>query len=169
MSAFFADAFPDARFTLVDVAAEMLDRARERFAREAGRFTCETLDYAREPLLGEFDLVISCLSIHHLSDPEKASLFRRIRGALRPDGAFINADQVLGETPAIEARNRAAWLAGAQRLGVRQSDLDAAHERMTHDRPATLDDQLVWLREAGFSAVNCAYKNGMFVVYSGRT
>lgn len=168
LSAFFADAFPNARFTLVDAAAEMLDRARERFARDAGRFRCLTLDYATESLPGAFDLVISCLSIHHLRDVEKAGLFGRIHEALRSGGAFINADQVLGETPAVDARNRAAWLAGVHRLGVSPSDLHAAQQRMTHDRPATLADQLGWLTDAGFCEVNCAYKNGMFVVYSGR-
>lgn len=169
MSAFFADAFPNAQFRLVDVAAEMLGRARERFAREAARFRHLNLDYATAPLPGQFDLVISCLSVHHHSDQDKAALFGRIHAALRPGGAFINSDEVLGETPAIEARNRAGWLAATRRLGVSQDDLGAAHERMIHDRPATLADQLRWLHEAGFRDVDCPYKNGMFVVYSGRT
>lgn len=168
LSAFFADAYPHARFTLVDVAAEMLQRARERFARDASRFTYLTLDYATEPLPGAFDLVISCLSIHHLSDGDKRTLFQKIHAAIRPGGAFINAEEVLGPTPAVEARNRAAWLAAVRLLGVAQADLDAATERMKHDQTATLADQLRWLDEAGFRDVDCAYKNYMFAVYSGR-
>jgi tRNA (cmo5U34)-methyltransferase len=168
MSAFFADAHRHARFTLVDVAGEMLDRARARFARDAGRFACVTLDYAMELPSGTFDLVVSGLSIHHLADGNKIALFRRVYAALRPDGAFINADQVLGRTPAVEARNHAAWLAGACRLGVSQADLDAAMERMKHDRTATLADQLRWLDEAGFRDVDCAYKHYRFAVYGGR-
>ena len=168
LSAFFAEAYPHARFTLVDVAAEMLERARERFARNVNRFAYLTLDYATEPLPGAFDLVISCLSIHHLSDVDKGTLFQRIHAALRRGGAFINADQVLGETPAVEARNRAAWFAAVRRLGVTQADLDAAAERMKHDQTAMLADQLRWLGEAGFRDVDCAYKNYMFAVYSGR-
>ena len=168
MSAFFADAHPRARLTLVDVAAEMLDRARERFARAPTRFTYAVMDYSEEALPGEFDLVVSCLSVHHLSDPAKEALFRKIHATLRPAGAFINADQVMGETPATDARNRARWLGGARRLGVSEGDLDAAIERMKHDRPATLTDQLRWLEEAGFCDVDCAFKDGMFAVYSGR-
>lgn len=168
MSAFFADAHPHARITLVDVAAEMLDQARARFANDAGRFACVTLDYAIELPPGTFDLVVSALSIHHLSDGDKSALFGRIYSALRPGGAFINADQVLGRTPAVEARNHAAWLAGARSLGVSQADLDAAQERMKHDRTATLADQLRWLDEAGFRDVDCAYKHYRFAVFSGR-
>lgn len=169
MAAFFADELPRARLTLLDVAGEMLDRARERFAGDPSRFTYAVMDYAAGELAGTFDLVVSCLSIHHLSDTGKADLFRRARQALRPGGAFINADQVLGATPAVEARNYAAWLAAVRALGVSAEDLAAAQERMKHDRMATLADQLRWLEEAGFVDVDCAYKNGMFAVYSGRT
>lgn len=168
MAAFFAEAFPRARLTLVDVAAEMLDRARERFAGDANRFRYAVLDYAPGKLPGTFDVVVSCLSIHHLSDVEKAALFRCVRAALRPGGVFINADQVLGATPAVEERNHEAWLAAVRQLGVSPEDLAAAQERQKHDRPSTLADQLRWLEEAGFADVDCAYKNGMFAVFSGR-
>ncbi|TAK62019.1 MAG: class I SAM-dependent methyltransferase, partial [Dehalococcoidia bacterium] len=52
MAAFLADAFPRARLTLVDVAAEMLDRARERFSSDGARFTYAVLDYAAGKLPG---------------------------------------------------------------------------------------------------------------------
>ena len=168
MAAFLAEAFPRARLTLVDVAGEMLDRARERFASEPPRFTYAVMDHAAGELPGRFDVVVSCLSIHHLSDTGKAGLFRHVRDALRPGGAFINADQVLGATPAVEERNHAAWLASVRQLGVSDEDLAAAQERQKHDRPSTLIDQLRWLDEAGFTDVDCAYKSGMFAVYSGR-
>lgn len=168
MAAFLADAFPRARLTLVDVAAEMLDRARERFSSDGARFTYAVLDYAAGKLPGAFDVVVSCLSVHHLGDAEKAALFRRVRAALRPCGVFINADQVLGATPAVEARQHDAWLVAVRRLGVSDEDLAAAQERQKHDCPSTLVDQLHWLEEAGFTDVDCAYRSGMFAVYSGR-
>jgi tRNA (cmo5U34)-methyltransferase len=45
--------------------------------------------------------------------------------------------------------------------------LAAAIERMRHDRPATLEAQLGWLRDVGFRDVHCAYRNGMFAVCAG--
>ena len=52
-------------------------------------------------------------------------------------------------------------------LGVDDRDLTAALERMKFDRAATLEDQLEWLRAAGFRDIDCAYKNLIFAVYCG--
>jgi tRNA (cmo5U34)-methyltransferase len=167
LSAFFADAYRNARLTLVDVAPEMLRKARERFVGRPGRFTFRAMDYISEPFEATYDLIVSCLSIHHLEDDAKADLFRKVHAALNPGGAFINADEVLGATAAVAAWNHASWLAHARASGALKSDVDASLERMKHDRLATLADQLGWLREAGFRDVDCAYKYQMFVVYSG--
>ena len=112
--------------------------------------------------------LVSGLSIHHLGDADKRALFRRVFAALRPGGAFINADQVLGPTPEAEAAYRAEWLRQVKAKGVSPADLDAALLRMTYDRMATLDQQLGWLGEAGFVQVDCVYKNWSFAVFGGR-
>ena len=169
LSAFFAEAYPRARFTLVDVSDAMLDQARERFGGDSGRFQYRVLDYASSPLPGEFDLIVSCLSIHHLSDDEKRALFRKARGGLRTGGAFINADEVLGATPDVEARNQTAWLREARSRGATEDDLTASMGRMNvFDQTAAVEDQLRWLADAGFRDVDCAYKYYMFAVMSGR-
>lgn len=162
---FVAQAFPRARFTLLDVSAEMLARARERFAGEE-RFTFLQRDFA-EPLPGAYDLVISGLAIHHLSDEAKRSLFARILAVLRPGGIFINADQVMGPTPELEREYNDAWLRQVRARGVSDADLLPAIERMKEDRMAPLEDQLRWLREAGFADVDCWYKHYRFAVFSG--
>ena len=164
LSVFFAAAYPRATFVLTDAAPEMLERARDRFARDLGRF--EFVESAHEDALppGPFDLVVSALSIHHLDDEDKRKLFGRVRDALRAGGAFINAEQVLAPTTALHARYHAQWMADSRALGVTEDDLAAAMERMTHDRCATLDDQLRWLREAGFRDVDCVYRYGFFAV-----
>jgi tRNA (cmo5U34)-methyltransferase len=175
MSALFAEAFPEAHFTLVDVADAMLARARERFREapfntdaEKRRFTFHTLDYAHAPLPGgPYDLVISGLSIHHVSDPAKRALFRRVFEALAPGGAFVNADQVLATTPALQAQSLTLWRRQATAARVTPAQLAEAEGRMRADRPATLEAQLRWLRTAGFQHVDAWYRNGMFTVFAG--
>jgi tRNA (cmo5U34)-methyltransferase len=167
LAAAYAEAYPRATFTLVDAAPAMLDLARERFAGER-RFSYVCADIGSFDIENCYDAAISALAIHHLEDGAKRTLFLRIHSALEPGGAFINADQVLGRTPALAERNRLMWLEGARRLGVSDDDLAAAIERMTHDRMATIEHQLRWMEDAGFQAVDCAYENGMFAVYSGR-
>jgi tRNA (cmo5U34)-methyltransferase len=169
LAAFIAYSFPNARITMVDISNEMLERARERF--ELGgdeRFHFEVSDYGTAPINEKYHAVVSALSIHHLPDEQKRQLFKRIHGALNENGVFVNAEQFRGSTPEAERQNHQRWLARSRDLGVDNRDLAAAVERMKFDRSATLEDQLEWMREAGFRAIDCAYKNLIFAVYSGR-
>ncbi len=117
---------------------------------------------------GRWDLVISALAIHHLDDAAKQALFRRIRQALRPGGLFVNAEQVLGPTPEAEARYTRLWLEQVRAGGVAEPDIARAQDRMQHDRCATVEEQLRWLRAAGFADVDCSFKAWRFAVLSGR-
>jgi len=167
LSALVAAAFPHATLTLVDVSAEMLAGARDRFSAEPQRFTYCVGDLASVEI-PPCDVALSALAIHHLEDEQKAELFARIYDSLQPDGIFINADQVLGATAVTEARNRDTWRRHARAAGASDTDLAMATERMRADRSATLSDQLRWLEEAGFGDVDCSFKSYMFAVYSGR-
>ena len=146
---------------------EILGVARRRFADEPGRFGFRVLDYAREPLPGEYDAVVSALSIHHLDGTEKRELFREVYRVFCDGGVFVNADQVLGSTPEIEALYRETWLRQVRESGVGEVDLAAALVRMREDKPSTLEEQKAWLEEAGFRQVDCPYKNHGFAVYDG--
>lgn len=153
---------------LVDVSDAMLAQARQRFASAAdSNISFEVRDYTKDSLGGPWDLVVSALSIHHLEDVAKRALFARVFEALRPAGLLVNAEQVLGPTPAAEARYRRLWDEQVLGSGVDRLEYERAVERMRHDRCATLRDQLGWLREAGFTEVDCAFKQWRFAVYFG--
>jgi tRNA (cmo5U34)-methyltransferase len=171
LSALVAGMFPRARVTLVDLAVEMLRVARRRFAEEQGRFEFRTMDYARKPLPpteGGYDLVVSALSVHHLTHGDKKELFEKVHHSLAAGGYFVNADQVSGETPEEEALYGEWWLKRVREAGVSEEDLAAALSRMRADRNATLGAQLIWLGEAGFEEIGCRYKDHRFAVYNGR-
>jgi tRNA (cmo5U34)-methyltransferase len=167
LASFVAAAFPHADITLVDVSEEMLAQARQRFADRGPRVHFRVLDFGSAPLPGSYDAIVSALAIHHLSDGEKVALFRRVHAALPEGGAFINAEQVLGATPAMEQRNHEAWLRQVRELGVSDTDLAQALQRRVADRTATLAAQLRWLEDAGFRDVECFFKHYMFAVYAG--
>ena len=84
-----------------------------------------------------------------------------------PGGIFINADQALGETHEIDSYYRECWFEKVKRAGVTDEEMAGAKERMKEDRMSTLADQLGWMKQAGFTRVNCWYKYYNFVVYSG--
>jgi tRNA (cmo5U34)-methyltransferase len=166
LSAILREQFPKARFTLVDISDEMLARARERFAGQDVRFI--VADYSREPIPGRFDAIVSALSIHHLTDEDKAALFHRIFAALKPGGVFVNADEVKGPTPATDKFHWDEWVREIIARGIDPDEVKAAQQRMHHDIPATLDAHLEWLRDAGFSDIDCYYKYLGYVVFAGR-
>ncbi len=80
--------YPDAELTGLDSEPEMVFKARElgievRLAR------------MEDPLPdGPWDLVISVLSVHHLTDEQKRDLFRRVREQSR---AMVMGDVVIAE------------------------------------------------------------------------
>lgn len=168
MSSFVLAAYPEARLTLVDVSAEMLARARERFSPLGERVTFALLDYARSALPGHYDLIVSALSIHHLADEDKVALYSRAFDALEAGGILVNADQVRGSTERGERLNRETWVRRIHELGIRPEEYARARERMRYDQMADLESQLRWLRSAGFVDVDCHYKWYSFAVFGGR-
>ncbi|MEH2402800.1 class I SAM-dependent methyltransferase [Nostoc sp.] len=159
--------FPNAEFTLLDLAPEMLEKAKFRFSQMGKSPKILVGDYIETDLGGSYNLIISALSIHHLSDVDKELLYQRIYDVLNPGGIFVNADQVLGKTPDLEQLYRKHWLDSVSAKNISKEDLKAAQKRMEYDRMATLDIQLHWLEAAGFQNVDCWYKNFSFAVFGG--
>jgi tRNA (cmo5U34)-methyltransferase len=159
--------FPNAEFTLLDLAPEMLEKAKFRFSKMGKSPKILVGDYLKTGLGDSYDLIISALSIHHLSDLDKELLYQQIYDALHPGGIFVNADQVLGKTPDLEELYRQHWLDSIRAKGISEEDLKAAQKRMEYDRMTTLDIQLRWLEAAGFKNVDCWYKNFSFAVFGG--
>src|SRR5204862_2972276 len=117
---------------------------------------------------GPWDAIVSALAIHHLADGDKVRLFARVRQALAPRGVFVNAEQVAGATPALEAHNLRRHELAARALGTGDAEWAAAVERMRHDRKVTVEWHLERLREAGFDDADCLFKDHSFAVLAAR-
>ena len=163
MTAQVAHAFPDARFELLDGSAAMLAEAQQTLAGVVSAVHVQ--DMAEALPEGPFDAVISALAIHHLEDPDKQQLYRRIFGVLRPGGMFVNSEQVAGPTAELTQLYDERWIEMSRVLGASEQEIVEALERRKHDRCATVEDQLLWLRDAGFAWADCYYKEwGMAVI-----
>jgi tRNA (cmo5U34)-methyltransferase len=169
LSLLVAAAVPGVEVTMVDAAAGMLAVAAEQLTSRDVPHRVVVADL-RDPLpAGPYHAVVSALAIHHLSDQEKVDLFRRVHGVLAPGGVFVDAEQVAGPTPALDRQYEEVWEASAVASGATAQELAAARERMAFDRPAPVEAQCGWLREAGFTEVDCYYKSWRFAVFGGRT
>ncbi|KNY25521.1 Methyltransferase type 11 [Pseudobacteroides cellulosolvens ATCC 35603 = DSM 2933] len=145
----------------------MLEVARQRFSgNENIKYVVG--DYTKLNLSEEFNMVVSALSIHHLEDSDKKELLRKCYSVLKPNGIFINADQVIGETPYIDSLNKKRWKESIEKSSLLEEEILSAYERMKLDKEATLKQQLEWLTEIGLEDVSCIYKYYTFAVMFGR-
>lgn len=165
LSAHVLTAFPEARIELFDGSEPMLREARERLGDSVTAVHVE--DMAAPLPEGPFDAVVSALAIHHLADEGKRALLGRAHAVLRPGGIFVNAEQVSAPTAGLTAVYERRWERDCRALGATSDELEAARDRMRHDRCAPVEPQLRWLREAGFAAVDCVYKSWRFAVMFG--
>ena len=76
LSQFFLEKYPNAEIVLIDLAEEMLKEAEKRFeGNDNISFICD--DYITHEFNTKFDIIISSLSIHHLTGTEKKVLIEK--------------------------------------------------------------------------------------------
>jgi tRNA (cmo5U34)-methyltransferase len=163
-----ASKYQKAQLSLIDISPAMLQVAEKNFTKEdLARISFRVMDYVQDDFKGTYDLVVSSLSIHHLSDSDKKKLFDKVCKTLEPGGLFINADQVLGENEVAENIFTRTWLRQVRERGVTDDTLQTVLERMKEDKMSPLSSQLSWLKQAGFIDVTTWYQHYNFVVFSG--
>ncbi|MDQ2809801.1 MAG: class I SAM-dependent methyltransferase [Chloroflexota bacterium] len=160
----------------LDLSAPMLAAAEARLAPYAGRYTLyqRALDDP-SPLVDQplFDAAIGVQSIHHLDGAGKAALFRWVADHLRPAGLLVLSDRVRLPDAALFPYFRALHDAYQRDHGAAPSPPDygyAAHRRaldLRADVPDTVEDQLAWMRAAGFGAVDCFYRHTERAIFGG--
>ena len=159
-SSYVLQKYPQAQFTLVDLADGMLAVARERFQAASAQFIYSLADIRSLDSAAEYDLVISSLAIHHLEHAEKQDLFRRIHAALRSPGLFLNIDQIKPPRPnCASTTGPSGWSMCARRAQAKSKSSAASSAARLTTTTRCSTDQLCWLQAAGFSAVDILYKN----------
>jgi SAM-dependent methyltransferase len=150
------DAYPAARAVGLDVSEPMRDVAQQRMAGYGERFTFVLADFVEGDLppeaRGAFDVVVSSRAIHHIPAELKRRLYRAIFSTLNPGGCFLNLDSV---GPA-DAGLRPVFRAASARLAGHTPELSAG--RLPGHYYDSVEDHLRFLREAGFSLVDCFWK-----------
>ncbi|HEX7860529.1 MAG TPA: protein kinase [Verrucomicrobiae bacterium] len=167
-----------ANLTLIDGSPEMLAAARNRLGLGSERAVFNQATFkelvAGEIDFGPFDFVVSGFAIHHAGDAEKWALFHRIFSALKPGGWFMNID---GNLP--DANAYADWYFDFWRDWIIEKENRLKHEdSFSHipalarqdpdNRFAPLSQQIKALKGAGFEAVECHYRNGIYTICTGQ-
>jgi tRNA (cmo5U34)-methyltransferase len=163
-SQFLLQKFPKAKITLIDLSESMLAVARERF-RNYNDFQFIVDDYTTHHFSERFDIIISALSIHHLTAIEKEKLYAKCYNMLNDKGIFLNVDQALSPSQKIDTVFSNLMREFIEQSGLSKEEIAKAYERMSFDKPSSLADQILWLNNAGFAHVDCLYKYYHFCVF----
>jgi SAM-dependent methyltransferase len=166
------DEYPRAQALLAEYSPQMAAEGRKVMAPYEGRYRYVEFDMLASDwsALGTPDAVVSALSIHHLPDDRKRTIFSEIFQHLRPGGWYINYDPIRAPHERIES----FW----ERVNDRY-DPEAPYKRThrTQEEEARyqnhirymipLQPQLEWLREAGFQDIDVFWKRLDWVIYGG--
>lgn len=136
---------PDVQSIAIDFSPTMLEAVKTRFADDS---TVQVIAHNMDvplPDLGLFDAVVSSFAIHHLTDERKHSLYREIFYLLEPGGIFCNLEHVASPTPKLHERFLHA-------IGRTVEEDDPSNKLLD------VETQLCWLRDIGFTDVECYWK-----------
>jgi tRNA (cmo5U34)-methyltransferase len=177
----FLTCFSHASLTALDGSESMRRAAAARLAAFGDRarvaaFDLATLDWW-DRMFG-VDLIVSSLALHHLNDAKKQYLYKAAAERMSDRGALLVADLVDPQHPAARAAAADRWdaLARQQAEAIGAADLYQrfVDEQWNHfrfpdpaDQPSALMHHLVWLRHAGFAAVDCVWMDAGHAVFGG--
>jgi tRNA (cmo5U34)-methyltransferase len=141
---------PDSDYTGIDYSETMLKNAKRKLAKYNPKLVLK--DYSINRLPGNNDLVVSVISIHHQrSDKDKKELFKKVFDSLSEKGIFIWADLVTSRDREEFALNEYLHCHHlVEKAPSRKALREWAFHHKFMNSCAPLEDQIDWLRQAGF-------------------
>lgn len=137
---------PQARAVAIDFSEAMIERLEARMGgNPLVTVVVHDLNDRLPQAVGMFDAVVSSFAIHHLMHPRKRSLYAEVFECLAPGGTFCNLEHVASATPSLHNQ----FLA---KLGIPADQEDPSNKLLD------VETQLSWLREIGFTDVDCHWK-----------
>jgi tRNA (cmo5U34)-methyltransferase len=156
LTKYLLEKYPDAHYTLVDIAEEMIEMAGKRFV-NMPKLHFMVSNYAEQLPEGVFDLIASALSIHHLDDAQKKNLYSMIYDKLPVNGCFINLDQ-FNATSEIMNRHYVKWWHNFINQHITDTNEQQQYlKRRELDKEDTVESTIQKLRTIGFKQVDCIY------------
>lgn len=171
--------YPDAALTLLDFSETMIEAARGRLGNREAPTHFIHADYgnpAWTALVADFapfDAVVSGYSIHHQPDRRKRGIYGEIHDLLSPGGIFINIEHVSSATDWLIRINDELFVDSLHQARPDESREDVASTFYYRaDKAANLltsvEAQCDWLRQLGFTDVDCYLKVLELAVFGGR-
>lgn len=179
-----ADHYPQAQGIFIDISESMLTEAQGKFPKTGHDQQYQFLlqDFGNQDwlkVLGDrkqFDVIVSGFAIHHQPDARKKEIYQEIYNLLNPGGVFLNLEHVashseLGEKAFDQLFVDALFAYHRQAAPNQSRQAIAENYYSRHDQNANIltlvETQCDWLREIGFSDVDCFLKLFEIALFGG--
>ena len=166
LSELVLEMYPEAKVHAFDLTEEMLLVCQERLNKYESRVTFQQGDYKKDTFGSGYDVILAGLTLHHLTDEERKSIFQVIHDALEDEGIFITREIIVDEDPYITEWHYSLWRNFMKSNGEDDEFWHQKHNEKDH--PVSVENQLEWLKNAGFSHTACHWRYWNFAIISGR-
>lgn len=180
MGHFIYQLYPNAHGVFLDFSQEMIKKAKAKDVGQMSEYVVQ--DFADpnwyrsiKPSL-KFDLIIAGYSIHHIENNQKQRLYKDVFELLNPNGIFLNLEHVSSPTPVIEEMFNELFSDGMFNYhkqikdGKSKEEIDRLHNDPEHkvlNKLESVEKQCEWLRDIGFTHVDCYMKIFELALFGG--
>lgn len=155
--------FPAANYTLVDASTQMIELCRNLFRENKVSYVNKyfnEFEFEKEA----YDLVVAGFSLHHCEDNEKKSMFRKIYSSLIQGGIFSYSDLMISKEDPYHPLMLKEWKEFVHKTfpdGEKWNWIMEHYE--VFDRPSDYQQQIKWIKEAGFLDIQTPIKKDYWV------
>ena len=177
------DKYPKSKGVFLDFSEDMLKAAKEKLSEIIDRVEIINCDYGKKDWVEKvdhwapYDIIVSGYSIHHQPDERKKEIYQEIFDLLPRGGLFINIDHVLSRSTWGESVHNENFIDALYNYEIeigteisRKEVIDNYYNR--EDKSANIlalvEEQCDWLRDVGFTDVDCYHKIFELAVFGGR-
>jgi len=157
--------FPKAQITGIDFSPIMIKKAKKNLLPFADRINIIETDVNDYKFNDKFDIIISAVTIHNMTHPQKENLFKKIFQSLTNKWIFINADFYEHESTTINNYNNHTYEQFLrQNLSGEELNVRLRHA-FEEDMPMTLTQQFNLLKKSGFTQIKLPWVFNNEAVY----
>lgn len=147
------------RIVGVEISESMLDVVREKFG-SFGSVEIQAMDLRVEfPIVVDVAVALSTFTLQFIPVEHRRRVVRSVYNSLRPGGAFIVAEKVIGETDVNQAAFVDIYHRFKERQGYSREEVDrkalALEGRLV---PNTAAENVAMLEAAGFRDIECVWR-----------
>ena len=158
--------YPNAYLKCIDMSPEMMDIAKERLKRFPN-IEYELADVTKYQFKGEYDVVVSFLSLMYMGDDEnRRSVFEKAYNALKLGGIFIAGEVNISDNEYFQGTHMKKWIEHMQKSYSDDFiEKEVLIKAKKHAKLSVLFDEIQWLKVIGFRHTEIFWKYYNFSVY----